>query len=270
MMNTTRCKNTNSLVRIIRIIKINFIHSKILEMKTFLILSLSLLAFANKAFSQGMCSNNNKVVSPVVPKPTEGAVVSATCFTLVVQWKSSSDKSYEVIGSYLDPATNQKTETTPVTNSYCDDDANCSATIPVVAGTIVNWTVQAVDVIKGRTFYSYPFRSAEGYLIPTCESSNIVRSTARKDKAVASKIADKMKGELYPNPVQSILNIKFNSNSNKNQIKVFDVNGRIVITKQATPGVMQLNVNHLRSGLYIIRIENSNGKPLYTARFIKG
>ncbi|MEJ7677493.1 MAG: T9SS type A sorting domain-containing protein [Segetibacter sp.] len=150
-------------------------------------------------------------------------------------------------------------------------------------GTTVNWTIQArryilIDVkfppcppcgpfiYVENKLLSYPARGSVA--IPFCQQPNLKTSTQKK-QSVTTAPKEKIKGEIYPNPVQSNLNVKYTSTSKNNVIKVFDVNGRIVITQQATQGTMQLNVSSLSNGIYFLRIENSTGKPLHTARFIK-
>jgi len=74
---------------------------------------------------------------------------------------------------------------------------------------------------------------------------------------------------ISPNPFQSILNIEFSgTNSLNKRISIYDVNGKLLLTKSAA-GNTQLDVNKLTAGTYVIKINGESGKPLYNATVIK-
>ncbi|CAN5387740.1 hypothetical protein BH23BAC1_BH23BAC1_05780 [soil metagenome] len=228
-------------------------------MKNILLLICSLLAFAGSAYSQGGCPTDIKIETPAVPKPSQASLVSASCSTLVVKWQGSMGQTYEVMGAAIDPVTHQPTATAPATGYTCDKSFNCTDTIPVVAGTTVNWSVQALQEINGRTFYSYLSRSAEDLVVPDCE-------TAESTKEMASN--------LYPNPVENLLHLNFtrtseNSVSGRDEVRITDLSGKIVLATQGNQENMQLNVGHLKRGIYLIRVTDGDGKMVYNARFIK-
>ncbi|QMU30141.1 T9SS type A sorting domain-containing protein [Adhaeribacter radiodurans] len=244
-------------------------------MKPTIFFALSWLLIVFKVSGQSECPGCCQIiVSPVVPKPAAGDIVSVTCTTLTVKWKGSSgNQSYLVKGTYLDPFSNEKTETDSANNIACTSNQNCTATIPVVPGTVVKWTVQAVQVIDDKTFVSYPLRGNQEAHILTCEPSQVINSPTfipSKSLLLNSEGGAKM----YPNPVTSILTIDLKNSSEKvisknDVIQIYDVKGNKVISKPSTPNNMRLNVNQLKNGIYIIQIENSQGKVVYKARFIK-
>jgi 1,4-alpha-glucan branching enzyme len=67
---------------------------------------------------------------------------------------------------------------------------------------------------------------------------------------------------IYPNPVRSTLNI--NTTENISRVDVYNAMGAQVLTSTRK----QLDVNSLSSGIYILKIETSNGKIL-SQRFVK-
>lgn len=70
------------------------------------------------------------------------------------------------------------------------------------------------------------------------------------------------KFELFPNPTKNILNIKLeHSIGEKITIQIFSIYGQELISKTQiqTSESIQLNLNSLTSGVYIIKIELSNG-----------
>ena len=75
--------------------------------------------------------------------------------------------------------------------------------------------------------------------------------------------------KIYPNPVQSVLNIDFKSESvSTRTINICDINGKLVITKSVS-GNTQIDVKQLTAGIYVIKINDENGKELYNGKFIK-
>jgi len=74
---------------------------------------------------------------------------------------------------------------------------------------------------------------------------------------------------IYPNPVQSILNIEFNTKGTvQKRISIYDVNGKLLLTKSAA-GNAALNVRQLMAGTYLVKITDENGKELYSGKVIK-
>ncbi|MFN7045895.1 MAG: T9SS type A sorting domain-containing protein [Flavobacterium sp.] len=68
---------------------------------------------------------------------------------------------------------------------------------------------------------------------------------------------------LYPNPVKNILNIKSTDFINLKGVKIFDLQGKLII--EDTNDI--INVSSLSKGLYIIKVETEEGE--FTKKFIK-
>lgn len=137
-------------------------------MKSILFLSLGLLVFSTTS-SQDICPPS-KGPSPVVPKPTEASLVTVTCSSLVVKWKGNANQTYEVKGTYNNGGT---ITITMGTNITCDGSLNCTATIPVVPGTMVTWSIETINDINGRTLHSYPVIGVLENPIPACTGSGV-------------------------------------------------------------------------------------------------
>ncbi len=77
--------------------------------------------------------------------------------------------------------------------------------------------------------------------------------------------------KIYPNPTTSVLNIEFSTEtSGKTTFDIFDLNGRLIqtlITETATDIQQQINVETLKTGMYILVI--NTGKYTSTHKFIK-
>lgn len=73
--------------------------------------------------------------------------------------------------------------------------------------------------------------------------------------------------KLYPNPVQDILFISTNSTEPKT-VEVYDLVGKKVISLIATDAIISIDSRELTNGIYIVKIQSGNTKPVI-ARFMK-
>ncbi|TXD52964.1 MULTISPECIES: T9SS type A sorting domain-containing protein [unclassified Polaribacter] len=75
---------------------------------------------------------------------------------------------------------------------------------------------------------------------------------------------------MYPNPTDSKLTIDFQiQNTEKLNIKVFNLLGKEVLTKQISKNDTSVMVSNLNNGVYIVRITSLNGENSMTKRFVK-
>jgi hypothetical protein len=76
--------------------------------------------------------------------------------------------------------------------------------------------------------------------------------------------------KLYPNPVQSILNIDFDLGQKRLvDIKVYDMTGRLVMDRPGMRKGSSLTLTGLAKGTYSVKIWGSDGKLLMTEKIIK-
>lgn len=77
------------------------------------------------------------------------------------------------------------------------------------------------------------------------------------------------KFSLYPNPVNNILFLNLSNISGLiKTIEIFDVNAQKIMTLNSNDSEIRINTNEFAVGVYIIKINVNNSKPLIT-RFIK-
>lgn len=62
---------------------------------------------------------------------------------------------------------------------------------------------------------------------------------------------------IYPNPVKDILKIKIPNNSEVDKILITDIVGKIVV--KSTNSSTEIDVNHLKKGIYFIQIHSKKG-----------
>ena len=132
------------------------------------------------------------------------------------------------------------------------------------------------SVSGGNGLYSYAWSNNETsavisnlgygeYTLTVTDFKNCSNSsTAAVDyiSFIASRI-NKAIIDIFPNPVNELINIKPYENSNT--IKIFNHLGQQVI--QDTKGT--INASILQNGIYLILIENNNGEVIYSQKIIK-
>ena len=73
---------------------------------------------------------------------------------------------------------------------------------------------------------------------------------------------------ISPNPTTTILNIQLSKSLTNGTIKVFDILGKQILTKELSPNnLTQINISNLSKGMYLIKV--SSGENTQTRRFIK-
>ncbi len=160
-------------------------------MKSSFCLLLFLHLFNSDTSSQGFCTN--VVISPSVTPPSQASIVNSTCSTLVVKWQGSPNQTYCVSATYFNTEKN-KTDTAVGTNITCDGSQSCTATIPVISGTHVIWSVQAIS----NGALSYAETSVLRNPIPPCPSSEGNVSICGKVllQGAYSKVTNQMRNSL--------------------------------------------------------------------------
>ncbi len=114
-----------------------------------------------------------------------------------------------------------------------------SATIPAQASrSIVYYRLKAID--------------AEGNQALSGISNFTVNSPNSIDD-----VEKTLDVSAYPNPFYNELNIKVEKSSGCN-IEILDIIGRVLYQNDFTTGILQINTSNLKSGIYLVKISNSN------------
>jgi hypothetical protein len=238
-------------------------------MKEAFAFSLFMLVFAGTLSGQTPCSNVN-VISPVVTKPKDGGILSVGCTSMQVQWKGTAGQSYRAGASWYNATTNKWDSSYAATFS-CDGSLSCKADIPVQGGTAVSWSVQAVQVISGRSFYSYYLIGDRGYAVPLCTS---VTTKAKLMDNVAAEQALSTDGLLvYPNPATNEINIQWSGEyKGTADVTINDAAGKRVrllrVTKDRPVYSRRIPLHNTMAGLYYVQVKPQNGQ-LLTKAFLK-
>jgi hypothetical protein len=74
---------------------------------------------------------------------------------------------------------------------------------------------------------------------------------------------------LYPNPANNEVNVVYDANADVKNIAVYNVIGKVMTVYKVTGNSANLNIENIPSGIYFVRLFNSNSNVVATRKFIK-
>jgi len=98
--------------------------------------------------------------------------------------------------------------------------------------------------------------------------------TLRVQLGTASRMATDVitsnvqKVEVYPNPATQVVNLNLTGFTGKSDVSLFDVNGRMVLTRLVNTVNSQFDISALPKGIYMMRIKN-DGKEVKMMKIVK-
>ncbi|NOQ24983.1 MAG: T9SS type A sorting domain-containing protein [Bacteroidales bacterium] len=108
---------------------------------------------------------------------------------------------------------------------------------------------------------TFPYGEVEDYTV------SISSSEAFSDMAIDEVSIESNSFDLYPNPANKMLNIELNGYGANINVKILDINGRIIDNFIMEENHKSLDIEHFNTGIYLIVIEGEN--KVDSKRFIK-
>lgn len=135
----------------------------------------------------------------------------------------------------------------------------------LVATRVIN-TGDSNDYIFPSTATSMPILWAKGSSLTfgdhgANKSGTVANLTLGQDINVLSEL------KIFPNPVDSKLNIVLPTSIQSAKLSVYDTQGRNIFSKNSSHLESIINVSHWANGLYLIKVSTMN--KVFTKRFIK-
>jgi len=75
--------------------------------------------------------------------------------------------------------------------------------------------------------------------------------------------------QIFPQPAKDEINLRLDENFINHNLLIFSLNGQLLSKHKIKKSTEKINLNNLATGLYLVRIENSNGQIIAQKRFIK-
>lgn len=127
-------------------------------------------------------------------------------------------------------------------------------------------------VAAGTTYFARVFGYNGANSSTQCYTLRVqlgTASVAAGENVIASGNTGNISATLTPNPVKSILNVKVPGLNKAANIQVVDINGKVVLSKITSQSNTPLDVSRLTKGVYMIVINEVNGKVMLKSKFIK-
>lgn len=90
----------------------------------------------------------------------------------------------------------------------------------------------------------------------SCYTLKVQLGTATRTDEIL--LSDNQTMEVYPNPVQNTLNVDLSKINSATSIRIYDINGRLMTTKNITQAKTQIDVSKLTGGVYMIEVLNKD------------
>lgn len=208
-------------------------------------------------------NNQNKRITLTDPIDLTG-IVNAT-ITFSAKWNMEAKYDYVA----FEVSTNNGIAWIPQCGKYTKTFDQNLVTTNVIGytGTQVNWVNEEINLSDyvGQTI-KVRFRLStdnggnyDGFYFDDFKVNLLQNSVLSSTENGISNF------RIYPNPTNSILNV--NSSKNNYSIKIYNLVGQLVHSKENNDGFQNLDVRHLNSGLYFIELKSDGF--LETQKFYK-
>ena len=138
---------------------------------------------------------------------------------------------------------------------------------PIDLGDFLGDDLDDLDFPVTSEWYSNEYGIAIMELTSFEDEDEVTVSYMKEQVSTSRAAFDKPQIKLYPNPTADVLHIENNFKTGFN-IAVYDLTGKRIQNKPQQSGTtVQLEVSHLKSGMYILRMEDREGNQA-TKKFI--
>ena len=123
--------------------------------------------------------------------------------------------------------------------------------------------------VNPGTYYAQVYGYNGANSATTCYTLRVQLGTATRGTDPVDPITYKsQKVGVFPNPATNIVNVNLAGFTGKSDIRMFDVNGKVVLHRQVSMDNSQLDISALPAGVYIVRIKNGE-QDVYTTKIVK-
>ena len=74
---------------------------------------------------------------------------------------------------------------------------------------------------------------------------------------------------LYPNPASSEINLVYDANADVKTVAIYSIIGKVMSVYRVSGNSANLNLENIPTGIYFVRLINSNGEVVATRKFTK-
>jgi uncharacterized delta-60 repeat protein len=172
-----------------------------------------------------------------------------------------------VIWTVTDGSNNSATATQVVTVKAIDTTItnNTGILTAVESGATYKWLEcnnGTLTVIPNENKVSFTPKKTGSYAVEITKNGCSATSTCYEVKTLGTKDFDLENSlKLYPNPTKDFITIERSTLDNA-KLKIFDVNGQFILSKELKTTSNTINISHLASGVYMFQISNESGSEI--------
>jgi len=123
--------------------------------------------------------------------------------------------------------------------------------------------------VNPGTYYAQVYGYNGANSATTCYTLRVQLGTATRGTDPVDPVTYKsQKVGVFPNPATNIVNVNLAGFTGKSDIRMFDVNGKVVLHRQVSMDNSQLDISALPAGVYIIKIRNGENE-VSTTKIVK-
>ena len=114
------------------------------------------------------------------------------------------------------------------------------------------------------TYYAQVYGYSSANSASTCYTLKVTLGTATKNIEQVPLFSNKKLLNVFPNPTQDKLNINLTGFEGVSEVRIFDINGKQVMTQRFAQTNTVLNIATLPKGMYLVKVFTANGEVLHT------
>jgi hypothetical protein len=122
-------------------------------------------------------------------------------------------------------------------------------------------SIASKDSVTWRVkWFARKLPSSVDAIVGSASLTNYIEAVLKREAPVtAISVATKVGARIYPNPAKNILTIETGSTVGENtKLRIFDLQGRIVLNCSLTQSKARINIEHLQQGFYIYEIRQGS------------
>ena len=114
------------------------------------------------------------------------------------------------------------------------------------------------------TYYAQVYGYSSANSASTCYTLKVTLGTATKNIEQVPLYSNKKLLSVFPNPAQDKLNINLTGFEGVSEARIFDINGKQVITQKFAQTNAILNISTLPKGIYLVKVFTATGEVLHS------
>jgi hypothetical protein len=160
-----------------------------------------------------------------------------------------------------------------VLNQLIDGAFGLAGTIPTNGGTLnQSYSKTYTITLPNSIANAYKWNPDNIYLVATINEFDLDKNKRSVLNAVQEKMTvgnevisvkettvDAIQWQCWPNPANQFVTVQTDNAFKNMEVSITDVTGRVVLQEKMQVARLSLDVNHLKNGVYMIRMKQENG-----------